>query len=101
MYKLQLISHPREDVHQAKLYYNHIYPRLGKRFHKDFYNIIENVVGNPFVYGSRIKGFRTANLNIFPYQLYYIVEEATNTIIIIAVLHAHRHPNYIQERLNK
>jgi plasmid stabilization system protein ParE len=99
--KIHLLSHAKADLHEARNYYDLVVPRLGQRFIKDFESIIAKIEDNPFSYSSRLEGFRTANLAIFPYQVHYLIEEASKQVIIFGVLHAHRDPNYISSRFGK
>lgn len=100
-HKILLLSQTKDDICDAKNYYNKVVPLLGKRFINDLRTTLDIIQRNPFIYGSRIKGFRTANLNIFPYQVHYLIEEASRTVVIFAVLNAHRDPNYISGRFGK
>ncbi len=79
-YKIQLLSQAKDDVREARNYYNTVVPQLGKRFINDFRMVLEKIENNPFIYGSRIEEFRTANLKTFPYQLQYIIEEANEKL---------------------
>ena len=100
-HKLLLLSHTKDDIRDAKNYYNTVVPLLGNRFIEDLRTTFDIIQRNPFIYGSRIEGFRTANLKIFPYQVHYLVEDASRPVVIFAVLNAHRDPNYIGGRFGK
>ena len=100
-HKIFLLSHAKDDIREAKNYYNTIVPLLGKRFFNDFRTTLDIIVANPFIYSSRIEGFRTANLKIFPYQEHYNIVDASRSVVIFAVLNAHRDPNYISSIFGK
>ena len=100
-HKILLLSHSKDDIRDAKNYYNTVVPLLGKRFIGDLRTTLDIIQRNPFIYGSRIEGFRTANLKIFPYQVHYLIEEASRTVAIFAVLNAHRDPGNISGRFGK
>ena len=94
-FKILLLPDAKDDVRTAREYYNIIVPLLGKRFIKDLRTTFETIAGNPFIYASRMDGFRTANLIVFPYQVHDVIEDAKKTVVIFAVSHAHRDPGYI------
>lgn len=98
--KLQvyLLEEAQIDVWDAIEYYNSVLPGLGKRFLVDFKNTVKKIKTNPFSFGSRHESFRTANFKIFPYQIHYLIQESELKIILFAVLHGFRNPNYIKSR---
>ena len=100
--KLQvyLLEEAQIDVWDAIDYYNSVLPGLGKRFLLDFKNTVKKIKTNPFSFGSRHESFRTANFKIFPYQIHYLIQESDLKIILFAVLHGFRSPNYIKSRTN-
>jgi hypothetical protein len=100
--KLQvyLLEEAQMDVRVAQDYYNAVLPGLGKRFLLDFKLTVKKIKTNPFSFGSRHESFRTANFKIFPYQIHYLIQEADLKIILFAVLHGFRNPNYIKGRRN-
>ena len=100
-HKIFLLSHAKDDIREAKNYYNTVVTFLGTRFINDFRATIYIIATNPFIYSSQIEGFRTANLKIFPYQVHYIIEDTSKNVVIFAVLNAHRDPNYISSRFTK
>ena len=100
-YKIQLLEQAKSDLLEARDYYNTVLPKLGKRFANDFESVIIKVQGNRFSFSSRIEGFRTANLKTFPFQVHYLIEDVKKEVIVFAILHAHRNPQYISSRLKK
>jgi plasmid stabilization system protein ParE len=98
-YKVLLIEEARIDIKESRKYYKSIYRKLGKRFTADLNQTILKISSNPLIFGFRFEEFRTANLNIFPYQVHYIIEEDNFSVIIFAVLHAYRDPDFIESRL--
>ncbi len=101
VYKTVILEEAKEDIKKARAYYRKILKSLSKRFTADIKEIVAKIRNKPFNFGFRFDEFRTANLSVFPYQIHYIVDEANSTIIIFAVLHAYRDPNFVELRMVK
>lgn len=100
-YKILILPEAKIDIIEGKLFYKSILQSLGKRFTADVRRTVSNLKKRPLTYGSRFDSFRMANLDIFPYQVHYIIEGENSTVIIFAVLNAYRDPNFIKSRLRK
>ena len=98
MYKVILMEEAGADIIEARSYYKSLVIGLEKRFKLDLKKIINKLEENPYIFGFRFSEFRTVNLPIFPYQIHYKILEENKTIIIFAVLHAYRDPNFIKSR---
>ena len=98
-YKVLLLDGAKTDIKEARAYYNSLVPGLGKRFKIDLIKIILQLQGNPQIFGFRFNAFRTANLQIFPYQVHYRIKEEHSAVIIFAVLHAYKDPDFIKDRI--
>ncbi len=89
------------DVKEARTHYQSILRVLSTRFTNDFKNTINKIKLNPFTFGYRFNEFRTANFAVFPYQVHYVIDKNSSTIIIFAVLNAYRNPQFVSSRLVK
>jgi plasmid stabilization system protein ParE len=98
MYKVLLLDDAIADINEARFYYNSLVKGLGARFKIDLKKTLGRLANNPQTYGSRFKEFRTANLLIFPFHVHCKIEEAKNTVIIFAVLHAYMDQDFIVKR---
>jgi hypothetical protein len=72
-------------------------PGLGVRFRLDVERACEGIVRYPFLWNERSGGWRRVNLPGFPYYIAYVIID--ELILVLAVAHAARHPNYWKERL--
>lgn len=99
--KVLILDQAKVDVKEAKHYYKNILSSLSKRFIVDLESTVKRISNNPYTFGKRFKNFRTANLSVFPFQVHYTIDEEKNVVIIFAILHAYRDPNYITIRSNK
>ena len=65
---------------------------LGKRFQKEVKDAVNRISQYPFAWSTEKKGIRKYIMQNFPYQLIYSV--ADDHILILAVAHQHRKPDY-------
>lgn len=86
-YRARLLPSAYNDIRTARSWYRQHNKDLPKRFTLEVTAAIERVCTHPFAYAVRYNEVHIANLNIFPYAVHYLVEEATNSIMIIAVHH--------------
>ncbi len=98
MYKIFLLQEAKEDILETRDYYKSLVSGLEKRFKLDLRRVIEKLQDNPYTFGFRFEEFRTANLQIFPYQVHYKIIEENQEVIVFAVLHAYRDPDFIKTR---
>ena len=71
---------------------------LGVRSRTEVETSCEAIVGFPFLWRERKEGCRRVNLPGFPYYISYIVRK--ELILVVAVPHAKRHPDYWKNRLS-
>jgi toxin ParE2 len=70
---------------------------LGRRFRLEVEAACAAIVENPLLWRLRPEGFRRLNLPGFSYYIAFTIEEGS--IIVIAVAHASRRPDYFRNRL--
>jgi len=73
-------------------WYNSRSKGLGFRFYKNLQNQIATISKNPYLFANKYKSTRVSYLKIFPFAIYYIIFEDTNTVLILAILHTSRKP---------
>src|SRR5262245_17289110 len=90
-----------EDVSDAALWYEERQPGLGMEFIEEVISVWRELAENPTL-GSR----RHSSKNIhwryperFPYRVIYEINEADRTVLVAAVLHAARHDQEWQRRI--
>lgn len=101
VHKILILPEAKLDILEGRKYYSSILKSLGKRFREDIKSTIAVIKKRPLTFGYRFEFFRTANLGVFPYQVHYLINDEDGSIIIFAVLHAHRNPDFIQSRLKQ
>jgi len=87
VYKVVILPHAKQDLRDAKLWYESRVKGLGYRFLNDIKKKIEYIKFNPLASNIKYDKIHTNVLEIFPFMIHYIVENDTTTITIIAVLH--------------
>jgi plasmid stabilization system protein ParE len=85
----------REFIAAAQ-YYNRQVPGLGDEFVDEIEAAAEAVVATPLIWRAIEEDVRRYLVRRFPYGLYYTIEG--EVVVIWAVKHLHRDPDYWQER---
>jgi hypothetical protein len=80
------------EYNSAIDYYNTQQTGLGKKFIKEFDKYLEIVKKYPQSFPIYTSKARKTALSIFPYNIIYSIEE--DEILIYAVAHQHRSPEY-------
>ena len=86
----------RTDIETASFWYETRQPGLGIRFVNELDRLFERVEESPFQFPEIEGGVRRGLLRRFPYGVYFAPEP--ERIVIIAVLHLHRHPETWKQR---
>ncbi|MEO8886738.1 MAG: type II toxin-antitoxin system RelE/ParE family toxin [Mucilaginibacter sp.] len=86
------------DIRDAKKWYFQQQKGLEKRFADDIKRSLSHIQKDPLHYEVRYKSVRLAHCNTFPYSIHFYIDEPTNRVVIIAIIHQHRHPEYTKER---
>lgn len=91
--------HPEADQEfiEAVAYYEERDPGLGLDFSREVYATIRNVLDYPNLWPEIEDEVRRCLVHRFPYGVLYGVEP--DGIVILAVMHLHRDPDYWKHRL--
>lgn len=84
------------ELVDATLWYESKQPGLGRRFRAEVGAVVQFIAQNPLLQRERDGGYRRINCPVFPYYLPYFIRG--NRIIVAAVAHEHRRPNYWNRR---
>lgn len=98
MYKSVILPLAKEDILEAAKWYNKQQNGLGKKFTAEVRKKVNFIRQNPKASVVRYDDVRTAVLNIFPFMIHYIIDEANKTIVIISVFHTSREPKIWKKR---
>ena len=96
MNRLVFLPEALAEVEEATRYYEELLPGLGARFRLGLESVSKHIAEQPLLWRERRGGHRRVNLPGFPYYVaYYLRGEA---VVVAAVAHASRHPNYWKHR---
>ena len=86
------------ELTEAYEYYELEYLELGKRFKQEVKQAIKRIIQFPEAWQKEKGDIRRCLLHKFPYKILYSVE--SDYLLIIAIAHLHRKPDYWINRLS-
>jgi plasmid stabilization system protein ParE len=93
---VEILQEAEAELHEAIAHYEDVEAGLGQRLKEEARAVILWIQDNPELPRVRPKGYRRANLKVFPYYVAYFVWG--DAIWILAVAHSRRRPEYWLER---
>jgi mRNA-degrading endonuclease RelE of RelBE toxin-antitoxin system len=101
-YNISYSENAEKDAEEASRYYQNIVTGLGLRFLRDLDKTILALEQNPFSfhYYGKNKNIRRANLDVFPYSVYFHVTLNESILVVLAVIHQKRSKSFIRKKLN-
>ena|SRR5450432_3151579 len=93
---LEFLAEARSEVTTTVEYYERRTPGLGTRFRRELESVCSAIVQHPLLWRERSDGYRRVNLPGFPYYIAFFLRN--EQIVIAAVAHASRHPDYWKDR---
>ena len=93
---LEFLSEAKRNADEATRFHEEQVQGLGTRFRSEIESVCAGSVRQPLLWRARRGGHRRVNLPGFPYYLTYFVRG--ERILITAVGHARRHPDYWKRR---
>jgi plasmid stabilization system protein ParE len=92
----RFLSPAESELVAAAEYYDRAVPGLGLEFLNEVERTIGRILHHPEAWTKITQQHRRCRTRRFPYAIIYAVEN--ETIIISAVMHGHRHPDYWKSR---
>lgn len=90
-YRLRLQPEARDDIREARLWYDEQRAGLGKDFVQEVETALGAIRSNPARFSPIYRHFRRALLHRFPYGIVFAVSD--DTVQVVACLHARRDPD--------
>ena len=95
-YRLEIRSPAQRDILDAVRWYEKERAGLGTRFLDQLDALLERIGEQPLQFPEIETGVRRGLVNRFPYGVYFMPE--TERIVVLGVLHLHRHPDSWKNR---
>jgi plasmid stabilization system protein ParE len=89
--EVQLSARARLEIRAAGRWYLAQSPQTAKRFLQAVDVLLGRIGTSPRLWRVHGKSARRAPIPRFPYSIYY--QEVGDTVYVLAVVHAHRHPD--------
>ena len=96
--RFKILEQAELELDDAYDYYEYELEGLGRKFLEEFKGGIKRILNHPRAWSPIRKDIRKCILKKFPYNIIYAIEE--DLIIILAVAHQHRRPDYWIDRIN-
>jgi len=88
----------RAEMAEAKRYYERQQRGLGVTFQHEAAVSAKRILEQPLVWQVETEPVRRYLFNRFPYKMLYVIRG--EHIVVLAVAHQHRHPDYWIQRLD-
>ena len=96
---LELLDEAEAELFEAALRYESNEAGLGVRFRNEIAHVLNRIAEDPLLWRERPGGYRRVNCPVFPYYLPYFIRG--ERVIVAAVAHERREPDYWMHRINK
>lgn len=97
--KVRFLEVAEIELDDAIRWYEAHAPRLGAAFLVEVLSAAKRIVQYPDAWQLLDDGVRRCRLSRFPYGLIYVIEGGD--ILVLAVAHLHRKPDYWRDRLQR
>jgi len=95
--RIRFLAPARDELESAVHYYNSERPGLGKELRSEVRSALKLILSHPNAWQAFGKDTRRCVVNRFPYGIVYQLRQ--DEILVVAVMHLHRDPEYWHERL--
>jgi hypothetical protein len=97
-WKLYYYDEVIQDIREAKKWYREQQKGLDARFAADVKISIGRLKENPLNYEVKYRNVRVVYCDIFPYAIHFYMDKPLKQLVIIAIVHQHRNPEYSKNR---
>lgn len=97
--RIEFLEEAREEFQAAAQFYEACQAGLGLKFKDEISHVCASILRDPLLWRERSAGYRRVNCPVFPYYVSYFIE--SEKIIVAAVAHGHRRPDYWKQRIKK
>ena len=97
--QLIFLTLARDELAEAKRFYNRQQQGLGGSFQREAQTAARLIQERPLAWQIEVDPVRRFIFDRFPYKMLYIIR--AEQIVVIAVAHQHRQPDYWVDRLGQ
>ncbi len=99
MLSINFLDVAEQELDEAVEYYNSELSGLGLEFLDEILASLKRILAYPQAWPTFSNNVRRCLTKRFPYGILYQIEK--EQILIVAIMHLHRKPNYWQDRINR
>jgi len=99
MIEFRYLPPAEEEMTEAAIFYQEQSQGLGIVFLDDVQRTIDRLRDNPMLGQTLVDDLRRGLLSRFPFSLIYAIE--SESLLIVAVAHQHRRPEYWRGRIDR
>ena len=92
--EVKLLKLAQSELDDAVAYYDLEQPGLGERFRDEVLRSISRITQFPSAYQGFSHATRRCLIAKFPYGIIYHHNSDRDEIVVVAIAHLHRHPDY-------
>lgn len=100
-YKVKIEPDALADIQDITNWYNEAGKGLGNRFQHAIINQINSLNKAPHIYAIRYNEIRCMVVNKFPYMVHFYINDAKNTVEVLAVISTDRNPEVWEEKTGR
>ena len=93
---LEFLPEAQAELYEGAAYYQAKEEGLGDRFRDEIIEVFSTILHHPLLWREQAAGYRRVNCPVFPYYVAYFIRG--DLILVAAVAHAARHPDYWKQR---
>jgi len=100
-WRVRLLDGARREMRQAAANYEHERDGLGDRFLDEVAAVRNQIAALPesSQQWPADPAYRRAIVDVFPFVVFYRIDEVRRTVVIVAIAHTRREPGYWKTRL--
>ncbi|MBI1195643.1 MAG: type II toxin-antitoxin system RelE/ParE family toxin [Gammaproteobacteria bacterium] len=95
--KIRFIEPAISELDEAVAFYERERSGLGRVFLRELRSTLRNIVAFPEAWHALSRRTRRCQLRRFPYAVIYHVSK--DTVLVVAIAHLHRRPEYWKDRI--
>jgi plasmid stabilization system protein ParE len=94
---LDFLPDAAAELYEAAQYYETREKGLGLRLRNEVLQVCGSILQQPLLWRERPGGYRRVNCPVFPFYVAYLIRN--DEILVAAVAHGHRRPDYWKNRI--